>query len=350
MIKNLKSNLKNYFSSETKAVFIIMLVLLSVTLIICGMRKTIIVSIDGKETKVVTFGKTIKDALLAGNIAVASKDKTIPALDSNVEDGEKVYLRKAVSIIVEHDGKKDTIQTAEADIQTMLLVENKSISKINPFDKITPAVTTAIEPNMDIKITRVDSTIKSVTENIDYATEVKADDNMERGQEKVIQEGQTGEKVITTRVSYEDKKEVDRSVTEEVVRQPVTKVLAQGTLGVLQLASRGDSKTYYKSTFGVKATAYSANFSSTGKMPGDSFYGKTASGTTAKRDANGFSTIAVDPSVIPIGTKLYVEGYGFATAEDTGGAIIGKRIDVFFNDDSEAQNWGVRWVNVYILK
>jgi 3D (Asp-Asp-Asp) domain-containing protein len=271
-------------------------------------------------------------------------------LNSNVEDGEKVYLRKAVSIIVEHDGKKDTIQTAEADIQSMLLVENKSIAKVNPYDKITPAVTSTIESNMDIKITRVDSTIQSVTENIDYATQVKTDDNMERGQEKVIQEGQSGEKVITTKISYEDKKEVDRSVTEEVVRQPVTKVLAQGTLGVLQLASRGDSKTYYKSTISVKATAYSANYSSTGKMPGDSFYGITSSGTTATRNTNGFSTIAVDPSTIPIGTKLYVEGYGFATAEDTGGAIIGKRIDVFFNDDSEAQNWGVRWVNVYILK
>jgi 3D (Asp-Asp-Asp) domain-containing protein len=59
--------------------------------------------------------------------------------------------------------------------------------------------------------------------------------------------------------------------------------------------------------------------------------------------------IAVDPRVIPMGTRLYIEGYGYGVAADTGGAIKGRKIDVFFESRREALKWGRRTVNVYIL-
>jgi 3D (Asp-Asp-Asp) domain-containing protein len=59
--------------------------------------------------------------------------------------------------------------------------------------------------------------------------------------------------------------------------------------------------------------------------------------------------VAVDPSVIPLGTKLYIEGYGYATAADTGGAIKGNRIDLFMEDKSQCLSWGKRMVKVYVL-
>ena len=71
----------------------------------------------------------------------------------------------------------------------------------------------------------------------------------------------------------------------------------------------------------------------------------TATGTAAVR-----GVVAVDPSVIPLGTKLYIPGYGIATAEDTGGAINGNRIDLCYNSVNEAFNWGRRTVTVYILQ
>src|SRR5699024_2317005 len=95
----------------------------------------------------------------------------------------------------------------------------------------------------------------------------------------------------------------------------------------------------------MTATAYDLSFQSTGKRPGDKSYGITASGTKAK-----VGTVAVDPNVIPLGTRLYVDGYGFCVAEDTGGAIKGNRIDLFFNSTSEARNFGRRQVKVYILE
>ena len=88
--------------------------------------------------------------------------------------------------------------------------------------------------------------------------------------------------------------------------------------------------------FIVESTAYST----------DVF---TASGSRTKRDPNGYSTIAVDPTVIPMGSKVYIEGYGYATASDTGSAIKGNIIDLFFNTEAEARSWGRRDVKIRII-
>lgn len=102
-------------------------------------------------------------------------------------------------------------------------------------------------------------------------------------------------------------------------------------------ASRGSSgQLSFSKMICMDSTAYS----------GDRF---TSSGTRPKRDTNGYSTIAVDPWVIPLGTRVFVDGYGYAVAEDIGGDIKGNRIDVFFTSESEANSWGRRSVNVYIL-
>lgn len=101
--------------------------------------------------------------------------------------------------------------------------------------------------------------------------------------------------------------------------------------------SRGGSGSLsYSKVLTMEATAYC----------GDSV---TASGAATVRNPNGYSTIAVDPRVIPLGTKVYVDGYGYAIACDIGGAIKGNIIDLFVNSEAEAENWGRRSVTVYIL-
>lgn len=90
----------------------------------------------------------------------------------------------------------------------------------------------------------------------------------------------------------------------------------------------------------VTATAYSAN--------DGGISGVTATGIDLNKNPNA-KVIAVDPNVIPLGSKVYVEGYGEATAADTGGAIKGNKIDVFVPNKSDAHNWGVRTVSVKVL-
>lgn len=97
-------------------------------------------------------------------------------------------------------------------------------------------------------------------------------------------------------------------------------------------------------TMVVEATGYTAGYESTGKNPGDPGYGVTATGTRARR-----GTVAVDPSVIPFGTKMYIPGYGYGVAEDTGGAIKGNRIDLFFDDVDEALQWGRKSVSIRLF-
>ncbi|MGF9713499.1 3D domain-containing protein [Paenibacillus naphthalenovorans] len=93
-------------------------------------------------------------------------------------------------------------------------------------------------------------------------------------------------------------------------------------------------------------TAYTAGAESTGKSPSHPAYGVTSSGSRAEEGR----TIAVDPSVIPIGTTVFIEGIGIRTAEDTGSAIRGARIDVFMEDVRKARKFGVKKnVKVYVL-
>ncbi|MDP4155566.1 MAG: 3D domain-containing protein, partial [Bacillota bacterium] len=100
-------------------------------------------------------------------------------------------------------------------------------------------------------------------------------------------------------------------------------------------ASSGGSKQIT-----VKATAYTASC--------DGCSGVTATGINIKENPNE-KVIAVDPSVIPLGSKVYVEGVGEATAADTGGAIKGNRIDVFIPSEQAAINFGVKQLKVTIL-
>jgi 3D (Asp-Asp-Asp) domain-containing protein len=93
-------------------------------------------------------------------------------------------------------------------------------------------------------------------------------------------------------------------------------------------------------------TAYTAGYESTGKRPGDPDYGITSTGTEAREGI----TVAVDPHVIPYGTKLFIPGIGYRIAQDTGAAIVGNRIDIFINDLRKALDFGVkRDIPVYIL-
>ena len=75
----------------------------------------------------------------------------------------------------------------------------------------------------------------------------------------------------------------------------------------------------------------------------------TASGKVVKRNPDGLSTVAVDPNVIPLGSSLYIEGYGYAIAADTGSAIKGNIIDLYFDSSSECDNWGRKTVKVTVL-
>lgn len=338
MMEKLKNNINNYFSTGPKVIFIVVLLCVGITVGFYSTRKTVYVSIDGKESKIVTYKNSFKKALAVNKISVGPKDKTTPSLDSRVNNGDKINIKRAVNVEVAVDGKQLKIKSAEDTIEKMFEAENITV---DDYDKVSPSKQTTLKDGIKVSVTRVKIDLVKENKAIDFAVVQKPDDNMERGMTKLLQEGQNGERQITTKIVYEDGKEIARQVVSEIVtKQPVQKIVASGTLGVLNL-SRGGSKVLYNKSIKVRATAY---------CKAETGGARTASGTSTRRNQNGYSSIAVDPRVVPLGTKVYVEGYGYAIAEDTGGAIQGNVIDLYFDSSSEMNNWGSRYVNVYFIK
>ena len=347
MVQDMKNNLKKCFSVGPITSFLVVLLIIISSIYIYSVRKTLIVNIDGEETQIITYKKDLESALVRNGIVIGPKDKISKRIDSTVKTGDKIYIKRAVNLEVAVDGNVIKIASAENVIEDMLVAEGLELSE---YDKVMPLKTEPVKTDLKIVITRVESQVVKEVNTIDFSTVTKKDDDLEKTVSQVVQEGEFGEREIASRVVFEDGIEVSRQIISDIVnKQPTEKILLQGTLNALNL-SRGGGKVLYTTSIPCRATAYYAGIKSTGKEPGMAGYEITSSGARAKRNVNGYSTIAVDPRVIPMGTRVYVEGYGLAIAEDVGGAIKGNKIDVFFNSYDETMSWGVRYVNVYILK
>jgi uncharacterized protein YabE (DUF348 family) len=345
-MKHVKNDLKSCFSNGPKTIFVVMLILTCITATLFNMKKAISIVVDGKSVEVITLKSNVTQILKTNNIALGAKDQITVRLDSKVKDGDKIYIKKAVYVKLTVDGEDLYINTAEDSVEDMLKAEKIILNK---EDRITPLKSDLLVQGLQIEITRVRTEILEELKTINFATEVKNSSALNKGVKNVIQKGKNGQKLITSAVVYENGKEASRRlVSEELKSNPVKEIIALGTMGVYR-PSRGGEINYTRK-LKVRATAYTADFQSTGKNPGDPGFGITSTGATAKRNPSGYSTVAVDPRVIPLGSKLWIDGYGFAIAEDIGGAIKGNEIDLYFDSSKELWNWGMRNVDIYILK
>ena len=174
-------------------------------------------------------------------------------------------------------------------------------------------------------------------EPIPYPTLRKSSSELRSGTSKTFRAGINGEKKVTYQVFLKDEMEVRREpVSSKVVKKPVPEIIAIGRRG--SLPSRG----YFS---GRKVITMIA----TGYDPSPASNGGNTSGRSAIGLKVGHGVVAVDPKFIPLGTRLYIEGYGYAVAADTGGAIKGNRIDLGHDTASAARKVGRRMVIVHIL-
>lgn len=336
------------FLPDSKMILVVTILSVSVLLIsTTRFSKDITIVDNGKTIKVSTNRAKVGDALRGEDIKIGEKDKVLPQIGEVVTKDMTITIKRAVPVTIEVDGKKLQVLSAEEAVGDMLRVEG---IVLNEKDKIFPKVTDGISESLVVKITRIEEKLLTSTENIPFRIVSKQDSNLAKGIQKVISEGTEGQKEVTTKVVYEDGKEVYREVIGEVIKKKaVDKVVAVGSLGWLS-ASRSGNKIFYTKKLRMKGTSYTSNFHCTGKNPGDKGFGITATGTKAKRIKNGYSTVAVDPDVIPLGTKLYIEGYGYGIAEDVGGGVNGSIIDLYFEPGEEFRSWFAHYVNVYIIK
>jgi 3D (Asp-Asp-Asp) domain-containing protein len=134
---------------------------------------------------------------------------------------------------------------------------------------------------------------------------------------------------------------MQRELVSESQQPPRDQVIAQGTRPV-NLVQAPEGPLRYRYSLDMYATWY--NPASCGWSTASPWYGIAATGVAVQR-----GIVAVDPSVIPLGTRLYIPGYGQAIAADTGSAVVGNIIDLGFADH-EVPDWRSGWVTVYVLQ
>lgn len=305
-------------------------------------KKSVIIKVDGKEIAINTYTKDVQGVLHENNIELYEEDKIEPSLNEDIKDGQEIIIKRAVNIKLIASGEEKEVKSSEDKVINLL---NDQGIEMDENDIVYPSKDALIAEGMEIQF--IDVEIETITEKeiLAYDTITEEDSNLDKGILNVKQEGVTGEKEVTYQIYYHDGKEFEKKkIAENINMNPVNKLLVKGTKEKPKelTISRGGLELPYSDSFVVKTTAYSPK-----KDYGVAY---TASGMQAVRKVNGYSTIAVDPTVIPLGTKIYVEGYGLAIAADTGSAIKGRKIDLYFNTYSEACNWGLRSNKIYILK
>ena len=295
------------------------------------------ISISDSNTKAYeTRCKTVGDFLEEQGIELGEKDVVIPNLEAVIIDGMDVEIKRAfdTSIVIKGEaGKFFGIPGTVGET----LIANGII--FDEDDIITPGVNEQMTKGTEITVKIISTEEVIVNEEIDFKTNVDYDDTIDVGTTKTTKEGVNGEKEVKYLVTYEDDVEISREVIEEtVVKEAVNEEMVVGTKGAYAMPSEGGGEiagyTYTKMYDNVKAYAY--------------YMGEHAIAASGKLATRG--TCAVDPKVIPLGTKLYIEGYGYAIANDTGGDIIGKTVDLYMSSTQECYNWGVRYIKVYVLE
>lgn len=262
-------------------------------------------------------------ATLAANLAVIANRTGVAQAQTS--------MRRATIWV---DGTERQVKTAETTVGATL---KEAGVEIGPTDLIYPKPNVRLYSGIKIRVVRVVEKVVQQEESIAFSTRRKPTNELRVGLTKVISEGQRGLKHLYYKVKYVDGAEKSREfVRAEVVTKQQDRVVLFGERGAG--ISRGSFLP--RRTMVMHATAYD---------PGPRSCGKSADGRTCMGLKAGYGVVAVDPRTIPLGTRLYIEGYGFAIAGDRGRAIKGHRIDLGFNTYWSARQFGRKNVTVHVL-
>jgi len=236
-----------------------------------------------------------------------------------------------VKVVLSADGEtRELISPAKTVGE--LLKEHHIV--IGDMDRCSLPLSAPLKEGLTLTVTRIHTEVITEKTPIPFKTREGFSGEMGVGERHVNKPGKEGEKAVTYRVYYKDGKPTERVKLSEKVTPPQEAVVVVGLRG-MTLASR--SSLGGRRILELTATAYGPGGNGPWGM-------QTTMGIRPR-----FGIVAVDPRIIPLGTKLYVEGYGPALAADTGSAIKGMRIDLFYPSDRQASNYGRKKVRIMIM-
>ncbi len=353
----LKTNGTGY-SGEVKAISRSLKVSVTLFLVLCLVTlsvfstgfifaKQVTLIVDGQNLELATQADSVGVFLQEQGITLGAYDRirmtdakgnaALVLAEQKLINAAKIEILRSKKVILQVDGYTKTYQTVAPTVGDFL---HEAQIVMGQDDYCQPQADQKIDQDLNLKVIRVEYKDEVRYKELPYQIVERESYDLPKGQTELAQPGVNGVEEQHWQVKYEDGVRIDSSgvMTSSVVSQePVEQIV---TVGKAEEPVQGEScvtvngTTYqYSSEINLRATAYTH----TGY--------RTATGIMPYR-----GIIAVDTRVIPFGTKLYIEGYGFALAADTGGAIKGNRIDLFMDSYSEAIQWGVRDVKAYILK
>jgi len=301
---------------------------------------------DGVESTHETTVRTIANFLQEQGITLYPADEISRDPRVHVSDGLVLEIIRAFNINITING--ETTQKAvrrganveeikyylQEELETTLLFDGDLQKQVYEEDYL----------EFDTWRSRIEAEITKIP----YETERLVNTYLPRGTVNVIREGEIGETRAETKVVYINEEEYTREFVGEFTSMPINRLEEISPSSAFVLGALADTScpTFaYVRRLTMNATAYTAGFSCTGKRPGHPAYRITRSGREVEH-----GIVAVDPNFIPLGTRLYVDGYGFAIAADTGGAIRGYKIDLFMEYRADALRFGRRNVTVFILE
>lgn len=308
--------------------------------------KTVVLDVNGNRRTVLFSGKTVDELLLFTHTEAGDDRIVVPSRSAKVTPYMVVTVRDAKTVQLTADGKTRAVRLTCGKLGDALRLAGIQVSD----DDILSASRDASVATIDkLTIQRVTYRETTKVEPVPFKTVRQNTDQLALGETKVSVKGKNGEKTVTTSVKYIDgKASGETAVSEKVTRQPVNEVLLIGTKGAGSTGGAGaftDSNgvtVAYKELLTGSGTAYTADAGAC-----------TATGVPAYRGG-----VAVNPELIPYGSKLYVVStdgsvvYGYCTAVDTGGALMDGSaiVDCFYDTYDECIQFGRRDVNVYVIE
>lgn len=286
------------------------------------------------QTPAATVGQALNDAGVELHLA----DRIAPDLSTPLTPGLKVEVQQSKPIHIDVDGRTLHTRTLRQTIGEVLV--DLGVTLIGQ-DYTQPPLDATMDAAASVKVVRVREEILIEQETIPFDT-VRIDDPAMELDTSFEQDGRSGVSQKRTMIRYENGQEVKRVADPDfvVLQAPVNKELRFGTNIVIRTLNTPDGPVEYWRKVRAYATSYSAATSGTPRTA--KWYGITATGLPMKK-----GMVAVDPSVIRLGSKLYVEGYGVGLAADTGSGVRGRWVDLGYDDDN-LQGWWW-WVDVYLL-
>lgn len=309
----------------------------------------------GEEVIVPIAKGTVEDAINKANITIKEDQVVSPELFTELKEGMVITIDNTVLMDITVDGETNSYKVPKGTVSQALKFAGVEVGE---DDIITADKDSEVTEGMSVAVKRVEYKEETKTVTLDYKTEEKKTNTLYVGESKVETKGVEGEEEQVVKKKYVNGEYKDEEViSKNVVKKPVNKVVLVGNKSKTQttppatstnksnsngsFTDQSGNTVYYKSKIVGTATAYS---SADGAI--------TATGVPVY-----VGGVAVNPNVIPYGSKLYIQSndgqyiYGYATAVDTGGALMSgdALVDLFYWSRSECRQFGRRSVTVYVI-